>query len=102
MPDFPYGAIVETNCVFSNDCIVPVTASPLPEGPKSLVMRNLLNNEDLFYGIKERNLNRIFGSFMNQPLCSLLTLDDGKKLFKKMIENTQDYLPDELKNFNYL
>ena len=102
MPDFPYGAIVETNCVFSNDCIVPVTASPLPEGPKSLVMRNLLNNEDLFYGIKERNLNRIFGSFMNQPLCSLLNLDDGKKLFKKMIENTQDYLPDELKNFNYL
>lgn len=99
MPGYPLGAIVETNCVFSNNYVAPVTARPLPDGPKALVMRNLINNEDLFYGIKERNLDKIFSAFMNQPLCSVLNLDDGKKLFKKMISNTAKYLPEELRNW---
>lgn len=100
MPGVPLNAIVETNCVFSNNYVAPVTAKILPEGPRNLVLRNLLNNEVLFKGVKERNLDTIFESFVNQPLCSILSLSDAKKLFKEMIANTVDYLPEELKKWN--
>ncbi|MCR5288849.1 MAG: alpha-glucosidase/alpha-galactosidase [Treponema sp.] len=97
MPGYPMGAIVETNCVFSNDCVKPVVASPLPDGAKSLVMRALLNIETLYEGIKKRNGDILFQAFVNQPLCSTLTLTDAKKLFNTMVENTASYLPDDLK-----
>jgi len=100
MPGYPEGAIVETNCVFSNNCVKPVTASALPDGPKALVMRNLLNIETLYTGIKERSLDIIFESFINQPLCSTLSFDDARTLFNTMIKNTASYLPDELKHWN--
>lgn len=99
MPDYPMGAIVETNCVFSNNYLAPVTARPLPDGPKALVMRNLINNETLYNGVKERNLDTIFQSFINQPLCSTLSIADARKLFKTMIDNTATYLPEELKHW---
>lgn len=92
MIDFPLGSIVETNCVFSNDCVKPVVAKPLPVGPRNLVMRNLYNIEELFEGIKERNLDKIFSAFLNQPSCDGLTIDEGRALFKEMVLNTKDYL----------
>jgi len=97
MPGVPEGAIVETNCVFSNNDVKPITALPLPEGPKALVMRNLLNIETLYKGIKERDSSIIFQSFINQPLCSTLGFDDARKLFNTMVKNTAAYLPKELK-----
>ena len=29
---------------------------------------------------------------MNQALCSNLSIEQGKKLFKEMLDNTKDYL----------
>lgn len=92
MSQMPLGSIVETNCVFTNDCVKPVVANLLPQGVKNLVYRCLVNIDDCYEGIKERNLNKVFNSFMNQALCSKLSLEDGKNLFKKMIINTRKYL----------
>ncbi len=96
MPGYPEGAVVETNCVFSNNSVKPVTASPLPSGPKALVMRSLLNNETLYQGIKERDPAMIFQSFINQPLCSTLSFDDARALYNTMVANTSSCLPEEL------
>lgn len=92
MPQMPIGSIVETNCVFTNDCVKPVVANPLPQGVKNLVYRCAVNIDDCYEGIKERNLEKIFISFMNQALCSNLSLSDGRKLFKEMVRNTRKYL----------
>lgn len=92
MKDLPLGSIVETNCVFSNDQVHPITAKTLPTAVKNLVYRNS-NNIDLTYeGIKERDLQKLFLAFMNQPLCNSLTMEDGKKLFKEMCEGTRKYI----------
>ncbi|MCR4821343.1 MAG: hypothetical protein K5873_00530, partial [Treponema sp.] len=96
MPGYPMGAVVETNCIFSNDCVKPVTAAPLPSGPQALVMQNLLNNETLYQGIKERNPQMIFQSFVNQPLCSSLSFEDARKLYNTMVSNIAACLPKEL------
>ncbi len=89
---FPLDSIVETNCVFKCDMVLPITSSKLPLEVNNLVLRNLYNIETCYQGIKERNLKKIFTSFINQPLCSSLPIDKCKELFKNMILSTKEYL----------
>lgn len=92
MPQMPLGSVVETNCVFSNDCVSPVVSKPLPTGAKNLVYRCCVNVDTTYEGIKERDLKKIFQAFINQPLCNCLTMEEAKKLFKEMCLNTKEYL----------
>ncbi len=92
MPQLPYGSIVETNCVFSNDCVRPVVSNPLPVGAENLVYRCCVNIDNTYEGIKERNLEKIFQAFVNQPLCNCLPIKDARKLFCEMCFNTHEYL----------
>lgn len=92
MPQLPLGSIVETNCVFTNDMVRPVVSKPLPGTVANLVERNCRNIDDTYEGIRERNLNKILQSFLNQPLCGTLTPAQGETLFREMCENTRAYL----------
>ncbi len=94
MPDLPVGSVVETNCVFSRNSLKPITAKRLPPEVNALVLRNALNIENTYYGIKERRFDRIFEAFMNQPLCAGLTLENGRELFRRMVRATEGYLKD--------
>lgn len=91
-PQLPFGAVVETNCVFSNGQVKPIVSNPLPLSAANLVLQNCLNSENLYYSIKQRDLNGIYQAFANQPLCSSLTPDESAELFKEMCENTRAYL----------
>ncbi len=92
MSQLPLGSIVETNCVFSNDQVRPVVSRPLPAAAANLVQQNCLNIDTTYEGIKERDLNKIFQAFLNQPLCNRLTPEQAKALFREMCENTRKYL----------
>ena len=92
MPGLPMGTVVETNCVFTNGFVKPVTATRLPAGALALVQRNAANIDLTCEGIQERNLDKIFAAFMNQALCSNLSMEEGKALFDEMCENTRAYL----------
>ena len=92
MPQLPLGSIVETNCVFSNDQLCPVAAKPLPSGAATLVNWNCANIDTCYEGIKERNLDKIFQSFIQQPLCTGLDIEDARTLFSQMCRNTRTYL----------
>ena len=92
MPDLPLGLVVETNCVFSQNSLKPITAKRLPQSVNALVLRNAQNIENTYYGIKNRDVNEIFEAFANQPLCSGLSLSDAKELFNSMMNATRAYL----------
>lgn len=92
MPDLPLGSVVETNCVFARDSVKPVTAKPLPKDVNALVLRNAVNIENTYYGIKNRDMRQIFEAFANQPLCSGLRLSEAKELFVRMVKATEGYL----------
>lgn len=94
MPDMPLGMIVETNCVFDDNSVKPVVANKLPPAVTNLVYRNGMNIETCYHGIKTRNLDEIFASFVNQPLCSRLSVEEAKELFGKMLKATKPYLKD--------
>ena len=86
------GTIVETNCVFTHGFVKPITAKSLPAAALALVQRNAANIDLTCEGIRERDLNKLFLAFMNQPLCDGLSWEDGKTLFTEMCENTKEYL----------
>ncbi|MGN1422937.1 MAG: alpha-glucosidase/alpha-galactosidase [Oscillospiraceae bacterium] len=102
MPDMPLGSIVETNCVFSRGGVKPITAKRLPDSVNALVLRNALNIENTYSGIKHRDLAEIFEAFANQPLCSGLSLDKARELFRRMVRATSgcldEYFPMEKLN----
>ncbi|MBQ0010437.1 MAG: alpha-glucosidase/alpha-galactosidase, partial [Ruminococcus sp.] len=90
--DLPIGSIVETNCLFERDRLTPCKASPLPPAVLPLVARNAMNIEALYDGIKHRDFDVIFESFLNQPLCSSLSVDQAHELFRSMALATSEYL----------
>ncbi len=92
MSQLPPGSIVETNCVFSNDQVKPVVSNPLPEEVAQMVQRNCANIDLTYEGIKERDLEKIFRAFVNQPLCEKLDEAQARELFYKMCRNTGEYL----------
>ena len=94
MQQLPLGAVVETNCVFDADSVRPISANPLPGEATALVRRNSDNMDNLYAAIHARDLKRIFEVFMNQPLCSTLSVADGKQLFRRMCSSTEKYLKD--------
>lgn len=92
MSNLPLGVIVETNCVFDTDEVRPIAAKPLPTAVANLVHQNAMNEETCFQGIKQRDFNVIFQSFVNQPTLSVLSVEQAKRLFVDMVLNTRKYL----------
>lgn len=91
IPNLPMGAVVETNAIFRSDSLTPVFAGPIPAEIYPLISRVCAEQELISDGIAERDLNKIFCAFANDPLVTC-GMEDAKKLFKEMCENTKEYL----------
>ena len=97
IPNLPLGVIVETNATFTHDNIKPVQAGNIPEGVYALVARIADEQNNVARAAQERDLNRAFLAFANNPLVTSLNLADAKALFDQMIENTKAYLGEYFK-----
>ena len=91
IPNLPMGAVVETNAVFRANSLEPVLAGPVPKEIYPLIIRVCAEQELISDGIAERDLNKIFCAFANDPLVTC-GMEDARKLFKEMCENTKKYL----------
>ena len=91
IPNLPKGAIVETNAVFRADSLKPVFAGEIPASIYPMVSRICGQQEALSEAIAERNIEKIFSVFVNDPLVTC-NVHDARKLFDEMCENTKQYL----------
>ena len=91
IPNLPLGAVVETNAMFRAGSLTPIFAGPIPESIAPLVSRICEEQENVSAAIAERDLEKIFAAFANDPLVTC-SLDDAKKLFDEMVDNTKKYL----------
>jgi alpha-galactosidase len=91
IPNLPMGAVVETNAVFRANSLKPVFAGPVPKEIYPLVSRICSEQELVSEAIAERDLEKIFSAFANDPLVTC-NIEDARKLFKEMCENTKAYL----------
>lgn len=89
IPNLPIGAVVETNATFRANSLTPVFAGPIPKEIYPLISRICGEQELVSEGIAERDLEKIFSAFANDPLVTC-GIEDARKLFKEMCENTKD------------
>jgi alpha-galactosidase len=93
IPNLPYDAVVETNATFRSDSVDPVCAGNVPSEIYCLIARTVANQETVVEAAYTRNLDLAFNAFINDPLVTL-GVEDSRKLFDEMVENTKDYLKD--------
>ena len=91
IPNLPKGAIVETNARFCSGGITPVFAGEVPMTVKPLVDRNIDIQRMVLEAAFERDLQKAFVAFISDTQ-NTLDLDESRKLFDEMYENTKKYL----------
>ena len=93
IPNLPIGAVVETNAVFRSNSVTPVFSGAVPKEIYALISRICAEQEVVSEAIAKRNVEKIFSAFANDPLVTC-SIEDAKKLFQEMCENTKEYLKD--------
>ncbi|MDR3170524.1 MAG: alpha-glucosidase/alpha-galactosidase [Treponema sp.] len=88
MPDFPGGAVVETNALFSRDRIQPLVSDGLPVDIRSLVMPHVYSQEGIVEATFERDREKAFRVFSHDLSIQTLSLKDARKLFDDMTTKT--------------
>lgn len=91
IPNLPLGAVVETNAVFRSNSLTPVFAGAVPESVYPLVSHTLGEQEMIVDAAIKRDLDMAFEAFIIDNNVNI-SLDDARKLFDEMIENTKKYL----------
>ena len=91
IPNLPLGAVVETNAVFRDDTVTPVFAGNIPMPIFGQISRILCEQELVVEAALERNLEKAYTAFRNDPLVNLSDTD-ARALFNEMVENTKAYL----------
>ena len=91
IPNLPLGAVVESNAVFSAGGVTPVLAGDIPKEIYPLIARICAEQELISEGIAERDIEKIFVAFANDPLVTC-GINNARKLFDEMCENTKKYL----------
>ena len=95
IPNLPLGAVVETNAVFRDDSVTPCLAGEVPVQIHGLISRIVAEQELLVQAAIERDLEKAFTAFVNDPLVTI-GIADARKLFDEMVENTSAYLQEYL------
>ena len=96
IPNLPLGAVVETNAIFRDNGVVPVSAGELPISIYPLISRIVAEQEMVVEAALTRDLELAFLAFANDPLVTI-SVADARKLFDEMVDNTKQYLTDYLK-----
>lgn len=93
IPNLPLGVVVETNATFRVDEVIPVMAGNLPDNIYPLISRIVAEQEMVVDAGIERNIEKAFIAFVNDPQVRL-DFATARKLFDEMIANTKQYLKD--------
>ena len=96
IPNLPLGAVVETNATFRDDKVIPVMAGNVPTSIHPLIARIVDEQELVVEAALNRDLELAFVAFANDPLVRL-SVEDARKLFDEMVENTKAYLTEYFK-----
>lgn len=87
----PYGAVVETNALFTKDRIQPVFAGSFRVDLQNIMIRHILNQETILKASVSKDKKLAFNAFINDPLVNI-SINDAEKLFDEMFNNTKSYL----------
>jgi galacturan 1,4-alpha-galacturonidase len=85
MPDLPKGVVVETNAVFKQDNIEPVSSFELPVDLRLLITRHILSQEEIIEAVYEDDIEKSYRVFSNDYEIKKLPPGDARSLFNEMV-----------------
>ena len=91
IPNLPLDAVVETNAVFRDGTLTPVFAGNIPMAIYGQISRVLSEQEMVVEAAMERNLEKAYAAFRNDPLVNI-SESDARTLFDEMVQKTKAYL----------
>ena len=91
IPNLPLNAVVETNAVFRDGTLTPVFAGSIPMAIYGQISRVVAEQEMVVEAAMERNLEKAYAAFRNDPLVNI-SESDARALFDEMVQNTKAYL----------
>ncbi len=95
IPNLPANAVVETNAVFSRDCIKPVAAGAIPENILELILPHIQNHQLILKAALTYDRSLVYEAFFNDPLVKgRAAKEEVIKLAEDMIAATLSYLPE--------
>ena len=93
IPNLPLGAVVETNAIFRNDSVLPISAGELPMPIYQLIAPIVAEQEMVVKAGITKDLELAYKAFSSSNHVPL-SLRDSRALFDEMIDNTKEYLKD--------
>ena len=87
----PYGAIVESNAMFSKDNIQPLFAGELPIDLQNLIAKHSVNHELILKAAINKDKDLALQGLLNDPLTNL-DQDKSKELLNELLLGTKEYL----------
>jgi alpha-galactosidase len=95
IPNLPLGGIVETLGVVNSLGFTPISAGPLPEPIRRLVLPHLENSETLYEAASTGNYDMALQALYNDPTCRHLDYADIRSMAHELLEANKEYLPQE-------
>ncbi|WP_266082981.1 family 4 glycosyl hydrolase [Haladaptatus caseinilyticus] len=89
--NLPEDAVVETNALFTEDCVTPLAAGALPRQVHNLVSSHVENQETLIEAGFTGDADLAFQAFLNDPLVSI-SMTNARAMFNEMITAVRPYL----------
>ncbi len=92
IPNLPLGGIVETLGVINSLGFMPVTAGPLPEPIRRMVLPHLENSEIIYEAASTDNFELALEALYNDPSCMHLDYRDIRKMAEELLAANRDLL----------
>lgn len=89
--NLPYGEVVQTKVLFSQNSIQPVISGDLPDEICSLTLRHIFNQKMLVRAVKEKDLDIAFNAFINDPLSSI-DLVSATEAYRELLKISRTHL----------
>lgn len=89
--NLPNGCIVQTNALFSQNSVRPVTAGALPDELCGLTLRQVYNQQTVLESVLKKDLDIAFNAFLNDPLMTA-DLESATELYREMLSSIRAHL----------
>jgi alpha-galactosidase len=92
IPNVPLHAVVETNALFGQSNIQPMSAGALPAGIAPLINRHVANQEMIIEAALANDMDLAFQAFFSDPTNNL-PIDAAWDLFNQMLQANREMMP---------
>lgn len=90
--NYPMGAVVETNALFSENSVEPIEATPLPVEVDAMILKHVYHHEAFIKALRKKNIEIVKNIVADDPQCGVASYEQVSKVFDEIYEHNKDSL----------